>query len=164
MNILANGIGLPPVEVEMLAIASQLHDIGKIALPEPLRTNKGNLSVADMEATNKHTNVGADLLRESQIQVFQMGATICLSHHERWDGSGYPQGTRGAQIPISGRITSLADVFDALTTSRSYKKEVPLPEARRLILETSGQLFDPELVQIFDDHFDDFYRIRQINI
>lgn len=164
VSILATGLGLPSAEVEMIGLASQLHDIGKIALPEPLRTNKGNLTNAEMEASNKHTTVGAELLNGSSIQVFQVGAVICLSHHERWDGSGYPQGSRGQQIPVSGRITSLADVFDALTSSRSYKKEVPLPEARRLILETSGQLFDPTLVQIFDDRFDDFYRIRQMNI
>jgi len=164
VSILAQGCGQSMADAEMIALASQLHDIGKVSLPEALRTNRGNLSNADLDASNKHTTLGADLLKDSNIQIFQVGAVVCLSHHERWDGSGYPAGLRGAAIPLSGRITGLADVFDALTTSRSYKKEVPLPEARALIVQTSGQLFDPTLVQIFDDRFDDFYRIRQMNI
>lgn len=164
VKILALASGLTMADTDMIALAAQLHDIGKIGLLDNLRTNRGNLNNAELDATNKHTAIGADLLKESSIQVFQMGTAICLTHHERWNGTGYPQGLRGEQIPLSGRIVGLADVFDALTTSRPYKKEVPLAEARALIVQASGQLFDPKLVTIFDEQYDEFHRIRQINI
>ena len=164
VSILALGYGLSTTDTETTSLAAVLHDIGKVGLPDNLRTNTGSLSHADMEETKTHTIIGADLLRDSQHQVFQIGAAICKSHHERWDGTGYPNGQRGDQIPLSARMTGLADVFDALTTSRQYKKEVPLAEAHRLIVDAGGQLFDPKLVKIFDEQFDEFARIRQLNV
>ena len=159
VTTLALGYGLLMADVEMTSLASQLHDIGKIGLPESLRTARGKLSDADLELNKKHTRMGADLLKESKNPVIQIGAAICLSHHERWDGSGYPQGLRGEQIPLSARMTGLADVFDALTTPRPYKSEIALPEARRLIVEASGELFEPKLVEIFDEQFGEFQNI-----
>lgn len=161
--VLGMGLGLSSADVEMIAIASQLHDIGKVGLPDTLRTNTGSLSPADLNEARTHTLIGADLLRDSTQQVFQIGAVICMEHHERWDGSGYPSGHRGEQIPLAARMTGLVDVFDALTTSRPYKKEVHVSEARRLITQSKGQLFESSLVEIFDGHFDDFVRIRQMN-
>jgi len=158
---LALGYGLSMADVEMTALAAQLHDIGKIGLPESLRTARGKLSEAELELNKKHTRMGADLLKESKNPIIQIGAAICLSHHERWDGSGYPQGLSGEKIPLSARLTGLADVFDALTTPRPYKDEVSLSEARRLITESSGELFQPELVNIFNENFDEFQRLRQ---
>lgn len=158
---LALGYGLSMADVEMTSLAAQLHDIGKIGLPESLRTARGKLSEAELELNKKHTRMGADLLKESKNPVIQIGAAICLSHHERWDGSGYPQSLSGEQIPLSARLTGLADVFDALTTPRPYKDEVSLSEARHLITESSGELFEPALVKIFNENFDEFQRLRQ---
>jgi putative two-component system response regulator len=104
--------------------------------------------------------IGAEILKDAPSPVLQMGAAICLSHHERWDGSGYPNGLRGEQIPVGGRLTGLADVFDALTTPRSYKKQVSLLEARDMIRSASGQLFDPELVQVFIENFEQLIKRR----
>lgn len=163
--ILAIDSGVNQAEAEQLGLAAQLHDIGKVALPEHLRTNMGNLTNAQLlDASNKHTKIGYDILKDTSITIFQLGSTICLSHHERWNGSGYPNALRADQIPLSGRIVGLADVFDALTTPRPYKREVPLQEARLMLVQAAGELFDPQLVRIFDDRFDEFMRVRQINL
>jgi len=108
--------------------------------------------------------IGAEILRGSPSTLLQAGEIIALSHHERWDGSGYPYRLKGEDIPLSGRICAMADIFDALTTKRPYKDEVSVEEAYDLILESSGVLFDPQLVKVFKDHFDEFLVIRQNNI
>lgn len=160
VHILAVGAGLSPYEDELISTAAQLHDIGKVGLEDALVSLTGHFTPAEMEATKKHTLIGAEILKDAPSPVLQMGASICLSHHERWDGSGYPNGLRGEQIPMGGRLTGLADVFDALTTPRSYKKQVSLLEARDMIRSASGQLFDPELVQVFIENFEQLIKRR----
>jgi putative two-component system response regulator len=160
VNLLALGMGLSPAQAELISVAAQLHDIGKVGLPEDLLMRAGNLTPMELEATKKHTWIGAEILKDASHPALQMGAAICLSHHERWDGSGYPQGLRGDQIPLGGRLTGLVDVFDALTTARPYKKQISLIEARDMIRETSGQLFDPDLVHVFLENFDQLIKRR----
>ncbi|HEY5670155.1 MAG TPA: HD domain-containing phosphohydrolase [Anaerolineales bacterium] len=162
--VVARGLDLSVQEVEVIANASQLHDIGEIGIPDAILTKAGKLSPYEWEVVKRHPVIGAEILRGSPSTLLQAGEIIALSHHERWDGSGYPYGLKGEDIPLSGRICAMADIFDALTTKRPYKDEVSVEEAYDLILESSGVLFDPQLVTVFKDHFDEFLVIRQNNI
>ncbi len=162
--VIARGLDLSVQEVEVIANASQLHDIGEIGIPDAILTKAGKLSPYEWEVVKRHPVIGAEILRGSPSTLLQAGEIIALSHHERWDGSGYPYGLKGEDIPLSGRICAMADIFDALTTKRPYKDEVSVEEAYDLILESSGVLFDPQLVTVFKDHFDEFLVIRQNNI
>lgn len=162
--VVARGLDLSVQEVEVIANASQLHDIGEIGIPDAILTKAGKLSPYEWEVVKRHPVIGAEILRGSPSTLLQAGEIIALSHHERWDGSGYPYRLKGEDIPLSGRICAMADIFDALTTKRPYKDEVSVEEAYDLILESSGVLFDPQLVTVFKDHFDEFLVIRQNNI
>ena len=159
--VLARGLGLQQKEVQIISTASQLHDIGKIGLPEALRLKQGDYTNAEMEAIRKHTLIGSEILKDSPSVYLQAGECIALNHHERWDGSGYPNGLRSDQIPLSGRLTALADVFDALTTPRPYRHEISIEDARQLLIDASGLLFDPQMVQVFSDDFGEYQRIRR---
>jgi response regulator RpfG family c-di-GMP phosphodiesterase len=158
---LARGLGLAQKEAQILSIASQLHDIGKAGLAEPLVLKDGQYSEADLDAAKVHTWLGCEMLKDAHSPFLQAGECIALSHHERWDGSGYPNGLRGEAIPLSARIVALADVFDALTTPRPYKKAVSPEQAQSLIQEGVASLFDPQLVQVFNDDFGEIQRIRR---
>ena len=160
-NLLANGYGIAPGESETIAYASQLHDVGKIIIPEALLKKKGNYEDVEWQIVERHTLEGAKILAEGGSGLFMMASTIAQNHHERWDGSGYPAGLKGEQIPLAGRITALADVYDALTTLRSYKQTLTCSEATQLIIGASGTLFDPKLVQVFARLSDEFCKIRQ---
>lgn len=162
--VIARGLDLSVQEVEVIANASQLHDIGEIGIPDAILTKAGKLSPYEWEVVKRHPVIGAEILRGSPSTLLQAGEIIALSHHERWDGSGYPYGLKGEDIPLSGRICAMADIFDALTTKRPYKDEVSVEEAYDLILESSGVLFDPQLVTVFKDNFDELLVIRQNNI
>ncbi len=162
--VVARGLDLSVQEVEVIANASQLHDIGEIGIPDAILTKAGKLSPYEWEVVKRHPVIGAEILRGSPSTLLQAGEIIALSHHERWDGSGYPYGLKGEDIPLSGRICAMADIFDALTTKRPYKDEVSVEEAYDLILESSGVLFDPQLVTVFKDNFDELLVIRQNNI
>ena len=161
---LARGMDFPMQDAEVISYASQLHDIGEIAIPDTLLMKSGKLSPYEMEQIKRHPIIGAEILRGSPSIVLQMGETIALTHHERWDGSGYPYGIKGEAIPVPGRICALADIFDALTTRRPYKDEIPVGDAYQLILDNSGVLFDPTLVQAFSESFDEIVKVRQMNI
>ncbi len=139
----------------LISTACMLHDVGKITLPLSILRKTANLKPAEYKITEQHTVEGGRLLSGSGSHILQAGETIARSHHERWDGSGYPDGLKGEAIPVSGRIMALADVFDALTTKRSYKKEMQPEAALDLIKESSGSLFDPKLVSIFVDKYED---------
>jgi putative two-component system response regulator len=156
--ILASGLNLPLQEIEIIAIASQLHDTGKINIPEELVKKTGRYDTFEWGIIEKHTVDGAKILSGSSSPVLQTAEEIALSHHEKWDGTGYPRGLRGQEAPLVGRICALADIFDALTTPRSYKQPMSYNEALKLITESRGKLFDPELVDIFIKKSEDIER------
>lgn len=133
----------------MLRAAAPLHDIGKRGLPRHILRKPGKLTSAEFEKMKTHTLLGGQLLNRSQAAVSQMARQIALSHHERWDGSGYPEGLAGDAIPLAARITAIADVFDALTHARPYKQVWPVQKAIDLIQRESGRLFDPHIVPAF---------------
>ena len=158
---LALAIDLPGEAALTISYSSQLHDIGEAGVPQTILGKAGELSAYDWEFVKRHTTIGAEMLSGSAYHLMQTAEMIALTHHERWNGTGYPKGLRGEAIPISGRITALADVFDALTTPRAYKKEtLPLVKAKKLILESSNELFDHELVAVFAENFDDLTNIH----
>lgn len=158
---LARGLGLNNKEQQIIAAACQLHDIGKVGIPEALLLKTGDFTAKEWEVIKRHTVVGADLLKGSVSPFLQAGESVALTHHERWDGSGYPGGLRGEDIPLGGRICAVADVFDALTTPRLYKKEISVDDARRLIVDAGGTLFDPKVVEVFDEVFDEILKVRK---
>jgi response regulator RpfG family c-di-GMP phosphodiesterase len=163
-RVIAYGLGLASQEAEVVYHASQLHDVGLVGVPEDLLNKKGELAAFEFEYVKRHPDIGGDLLSGSPSLIIQVGEVIARTHHERWDGSGYPKGLKGEDIPLSGRICAIADVFDALTTERTYKKEIPVGDALELIQGAGSTLFDPQLVVVFADHFDELVAVRQGNI
>jgi putative two-component system response regulator len=159
--LFSTGMGIADKEAKLFSIAAQLHDIGKIMIPDSIQAKTDNLEPHEWEISEQHTVEGARLLRGSSSGFLQAGEIIALTHHERWDGSGYPNGIKGSEIPMTGRITALADVFDALTTRRPYKKEISLEEAAELVENSAGTLFDPDLVKVFLDSFDEVQSIHK---
>jgi len=161
VQILGRGFGLTQSEYQLISTACQLHDIGKVGLPEALLLQQGQYSDTEMQKIKRHTTIGAEILSNSSSPLLQAAETIALNHHERWDGSGYPHGIRGEDIPFSARLCALADVFDALTTPRPYKKEISPDDASRLIIGASGSLFDPQLVVIFEDELSSILKVKK---
>jgi putative two-component system response regulator len=160
-QILGRGLGLTQTEVQVISTACQLHDIGKVGLPEGLLLQQGQYTEAELKKIKSHTIIGAEILSNSNSALLQAGETIALNHHERWDGSGYPNGISGELIPLSARLCAITDVFDALTTPRSYKKEISVEDALRLISGASGTLFDPQIVQAFKDEFQNILKVKK---
>jgi putative two-component system response regulator len=135
--------------VEYLRLAAPLHDVGKIGIPDRVLLKPGKLTPEEMNIMRSHTTIGGDILAGSRFPVLQLARQIAISHHERWDGTGYPQGLSGESIPVAARITALADVFDALTHARPYKEAWPIERAIDTIKQESGCHFDPMLVSAF---------------
>jgi hypothetical protein len=152
--LLAERLGLDEPFVALLRQAAPLHDIGKLAVSDTLVLKPGRLSPTEFEKVREHAAAGAAILSGSTSDVLRLGEEIALSHHEWWDGSGYPNGLNGEAIPLSGRIVALADVFDALIHTRPYKEAWPLGEAVAEIRRLAGRQFDPQVVAAFDrlDH------------
>jgi response regulator RpfG family c-di-GMP phosphodiesterase len=146
---LAEAAGLDPDHVELVRQASPLHDAGKVGIPDAILLKAGPLSPGERSVMQTHTQLGCELLRGSKSPVLQLAATIALTHHERYDGSGYPGGLRGTAIPIEGRIVAIADVFDALTTERVYRAAFPVDRALRLMQGGREIHFDPVLLDLF---------------
>lgn len=161
IQVLGRGLGLTQNEVQIFSVACQLHDIGKVGLPEALLLQQGQYTDADMQKIKRHTSIGAEILSNSTSPLLQAGEMIALNHHERWDGSGYPHGIKGEEIPLSARLCAIADVFDALTTPRPYKKEISPEDAWRLIVGASNMLFDPQLVQVFTDELPSLLKVKK---
>ena len=159
--LLAVQLGIPRAESEVIASASMLHDVGKILTPIELLKRIGNYEDQEWKIIEKHTIDGAYILGNSSILEVQTGAAIAEAHHERWDGSGYPYHRKGEEIPLAARICAVADVFDALTTSRPYKQAVEPEDARKLIVNSSDVLFDPKVVTAFTTIFDQLIKIKQ---
>jgi response regulator RpfG family c-di-GMP phosphodiesterase len=138
-------------EATRIAVAAPLHDIGKIAIPDSLLLKAGRFTEHEREEMQRHTSIGAEMLAGASSGPLTLAREIALTHHERWDGSGYPNGLAGDEIPLAGRIVALADVFDALTHSRPYKSAWPVKQAVEEIQRQGGGQFDPELVDAFSE-------------
>ena len=159
-TLLARAIGWPDERVDLLRLAAPMHDIGKIGIPDSILLKPGKLEPEEFSQMQQHTVIGAGILAESVVPLIHMAGEVALSHHERWDGSGYPHGVTGAAIPESARIVALADVYDALHTDRVYRPAFPETEALTIMAASQGQ-FDPQLFAYMIEHIDDFRRIRR---
>ncbi len=153
--LLAERMGQLPERCELLRLASQMHDLGNIALPDAILLKEGTLDQRERAEMQTHANIGYEILSDSQSELLKLGATIARSHHERVDGSGYPQGLVGEAIPLEARITAVADVFDALTSDRVYRKAFPLPDALEIMERGRGTHFDPNILDVFLSSLDD---------
>jgi two-component system response regulator RpfG len=151
-EVLAEGFGMSEDEVGILTAAAPLHDIGKIGVPDSVLLKRGRLTEDEFAVMRQHPLVGHEILRDSPSRFVQMGALIALRHHERWDGSGYPDRLSGEDIPLPARIVAVADVFDALTSERPYKRAWSPDEALEYMQENAGTLFDPACVGILLDN------------
>jgi len=157
--LLARAIGWSEADCELILHASPMHDIGKIGIADAILLKPGKFEPHEWAIMQTHAAIGAKLLDGDDSDLLRLAREIALSHHEKWDGSGYPNGLVGEAIPQSGRIAALADVFDALTSARPYKKPWPVADAVALIQENSGKHFDPALVVVFMQHLPDIQKI-----
>ena len=149
VSLIAEELGYDPAQCRQLALASTMHDVGKIGVPDAILLKKGPLSAEERNEMQLHAERGRAILEGSKSEVVTLAAEIAASHHERWDGTGYPQGLAGEAIPFSGRIVAVADVFDALTSERPYKKAWALDQAKAHLAASSGSHFDPVCVNAF---------------
>lgn len=147
--LLASTLGVTDQNLELIRRASQLHDVGKIGISDDILLKPGKLTAAEFEVMKTHTTIGARILSGARSDLIRRASTIAFTHHERWDGHGYPQRLTGDKIPLEGRIVAVADVFDALTHSRPYKEAWPVEMALAEIKSESGSHFDPAVVEAF---------------
>ena len=160
-KLLAIYYGLDEKEAEMLKQASPMHDIGKVAIPDAILNKPGRFDDKEREIMNTHANLGYEMLKHSNRPLLKMAAIVANEHHEKWNGSGYPKGLSGENIHIYGRITTLADVFDALGSDRVYKKAWNDEKIFNFFKEEKAKHFDPKLIDIFFEHLDEFLKIRE---
>lgn len=158
--LLAKKYGLSQEEAELIRVASPMHDIGKVAIPDNILNKPGKFTKEEFEVMKEHAKLGYDMLKNSSRQILKASATVAYEHHEKWDGTGYPRGLSKEQIHIFGRITAVADVFDALGSDRCYKKAWPLEKILNLFKEQKAKHFEPKLVDIFFENLDEFLEIR----
>ena len=152
--------GLSEAKIDLLRQASPMHDVGKIGIPDAILTKPGKLTPLEWETMKLHTVYGAEILSSASSDHLDAGHLIALTHHEKWDGSGYPIGLSGEEIPLMGRICAVSDVFDALTSERPYKRAYSNEEALGIMKEGRGTHFDPKLLDLFVVHFDDFKAVQ----
>lgn len=158
-RIIAEQLGLSQRLCRDVYLAAPLHDVGKVAIPDAILLKPGRLSEQETTTIRTHAAIGARILADSHCELIQLAAIIAQAHHERWDGSGYPNGLKRHEIPVPARIVMVADVFDALTTRRPYKEPMPLPAARQYLEEQRGREFDPACVDAFLSRWDDVMEI-----
>jgi putative two-component system response regulator len=147
--LVARAVGLDDDECELILNAAPMHDVGKIGIPDHVLLKPGSLSVEEWQVMRRHCAMGVQILTESQHEVIRLGEIVARSHHERWDGSGYPKGLAGEDIPLAGRVVAIADVFDALASRRPYKPAFSVERSLQIIREGSGAHFDPRIVEAF---------------
>jgi len=162
-NLTAASAGWTPESVDDIRLAAPMHDIGKIGVPDAILKKKGELSEAEFEIIRSHTNAGGHILEGSEYPMLQMAHEIALSHHEWWNGEGYPAGLSGEDIPEAARIVALADVYDALSHDRVYAEALPPEEVADYMLKRRGTQFDPYYYDIFMDLIPEFDRISAEN-
>lgn len=160
-KILAEHYGLPPQECELILNASPMHDIGKLGIPDSILLKPGKLTKEEFTVMKTHTTIGARLLENARSPITETARIIAMSHHEKWDGSGYPNGLAGTDIPLVGRIVAITDVFDALTSERPYKSAWPVDKAIAEIKRSAGSHFDPELAEHFINALPEVHEVGQ---
>jgi putative two-component system response regulator len=158
--ILAEGLGLSKTEVENIRFASPMHDIGKLGVPDSILLKPAKLTAEEFKEMQNHTLIGGKILENAKADILKVSEQIAVTHHEKWDGSGYPHGLAGENIPLYGRIVALADVFDALTTKRCYKPAFSMDETMHIIKEGTGRHFDPTVVAAFDRSMDAIMAVK----
>jgi len=158
--LLARSLGWSECDCELMLNASPMHDVGKIGIPDVVLLKPGKLNAEEWEIMKTHSSVGAELLSEGHSELLDLASLIALHHHEKWDGSGYPSGLQGEAIPQAARIVAVADVFDALTSTRPYKKAWPVADAVAHIQQEVGRHFDPQVVEHFLLCLDEIQKIR----
>lgn len=159
-QVVATAMHLQPGTIDLLLHAAPMHDVGKLGIPDSILLKPGPLDAEERAIMNTHTTIGGQILAGSTSPVIQMGERVALTHHEKWDGSGYPSGLAGEEIPIEARICSVVDFFDALTMDRPYRKAVPKEEVIEMIVAESGISFDPAIVEVFLEVRDDIIGIQ----
>ena len=160
-KLIARNLGLSLEQQDLLLQAAPMHDIGKVGTPDMILLKPGKLTDEEFVQMKKHAEIGYDVLRTSTSHLLQVAAEIAYTHHEKFDGSGYPRGLKGSEIPLFGRIVAVADVFDALTSERPYKKAWSDEQASQLLREGAGAHFDPECVEAFFASFDEVLEIKK---
>jgi len=159
-ELVARKMGLPEQQCEILGYASPMHDLGKIGIDDAVLLKPGKLEESEWQHMQQHTKIGSDILRSVGGELLNTAATIAETHHEKWDGTGYPHGLKGTDIPLGTRITSVCDVFDALLSERPYKKPWSLDETVTYLVENSGKHFDPDVVEEFITILPEIMEIR----
>lgn len=160
-QLLGLAAGMSEVEAEMLLNASPMHDIGKIGIPDSVLLKPGKLDPEQWKIMQTHVDIGVEILSGSDSALMDMASEVAQNHHEKWDGSGYPRALAGEDIPLTGRVVALADVFDALTTERPYKNAWPIDETIEFLKEQSGKHFEPRLVELFIEILPNILAIRE---
>ncbi|WP_217874430.1 response regulator [Pseudoalteromonas shioyasakiensis] len=159
-KVLALAYGMSEYEAEQLKQAAPMHDVGKIGIPDSVLLKPGRLNENEYEHMKQHALIGAKILENSTSPLLQLAHKLALEHHEKWDGTGYPYGLKCEEISIEGRIVTIADVFDALTSKRPYKKAWSVEEALDLLKDEAGKHFDPQLVDLFIGQIDSIIEIK----
>jgi len=159
-ELLARALGLSGAMCDLLLNASPMHDIGKIGVPDNILLKPGRFEADEWGVMKTHAQIGADILSGDDSELMKLAQLIALTHHEKWDGSGYPAGLTGEEIPLVGRIVAVADVFDALTSKRPYKKAWEVDDAVAFMKEQSGKHFDPQVLALFIEKLDEVLLIR----
>ena len=162
-HLIAQKLKMPPVFCAAIKAAAPLHDIGKITVPERILHKPGKLDADEWEIMKQHAEAGGAMLARSSLPIAQLGRTLAHYHHENWDGSGYPDGLKGEDIPIEARIMAIVDVIDALGSKRSYKEPWSEDKILALIKEERGIKFQPSLVDLAELHFDEIMEVRNQN-
>lgn len=163
-RILAEALGLPDTEINLIHHAAPMHDVGKIGIADKILLKPGKLNQDEWEIMREHPNYGAQIIghrNNSESELMEMASVIALTHHEKWDGSGYPNGLKGKDIPLAGRIVAVADVFDALTSARCYKQPWSVEKTISLLKEESGKHFDPLIIEKFSQVIPQILEIKE---
>ncbi len=160
-HILALAAGLSESDAELLMNAAPMHDVGKIGIPDDILKKPGKLTDEEFEIMKEHSRIGAEVIGEDDSELLQLARQIALTHHEKWNGFGYPNKLSGEDIPLPARIVAIADVFDALTSTRPYKKAWSVEDAAVLLEKEAGNHFDPELVPLFLQKLPEIVEIKQ---
>ena len=159
--LLAKALGMSDEEVDLILNASPMHDIGKLGIPDSILLKPGKLNEKEWEIMKTHAQIGADILGGSKSPLLEMAHEIALTHHEKWDGSGYPNQLKGEEIPIASRLSTMGDVFDALTSDRPYKEAWSVTQTMEYFYKQSGKQFDPSLVKLLIKELPGILKIKE---